>query len=137
MGPDLPPASRCLPVSGEEPRGSLRGRPLPRTNADPMVSSVLHMSSALLYNPDAGVSVKTLMTNPASVCGEASFQILILPFFLSTSVICSILEKYLLETTFSHLKNTEKKCQILFSLCSLRTSKTAKRKFYKIRKNMC
>lgn len=37
-----------------------------------------------------------------------------LPFFLSTLVICAMLEKHLLKTTFSHLKNT-KKCQILFS----------------------
>lgn len=71
------------------------------------------------------------------MCGEASFQILILPFFLSPLVICSTLEKHLLKTTFSHLKNTQKSVRYFFPLCSLRTSKTAKRKFYKIRKNMC
>lgn len=65
------------------------------------------------------------------MCSEASFQILILPFFLSTLVICSTLEKHLLKTTFSHLKNTKKVSDTFFPFAALELQKQPKGSFIK------
>lgn len=65
------------------------------------------------------------------MCSEASFQILILPFFLSTLVICAMLEKHLLKTTFSHLKNTKKVSDTFFPFAVLELQKQPKGSFIK------
>lgn len=65
------------------------------------------------------------------MCSEASFQILILPFFLSTLVICSTLEKHFLKTTFSHLKNTKKVSDTFFPFAVLELQKQPKGSFIK------
>lgn len=65
------------------------------------------------------------------MCSEAGFQILILPFFLSALVICSTLEKHLLKTTFSHLKNTKKVSDTFFPFAVLGLQKQPKGSFIK------
>lgn len=129
------PSCQSLPACFlRSPWGSLRGYPFPRTKCCPIMFPVLHMSSGL----PATIQMQTCMLKPLrqtqllcvwrsqfSDFNTSSF------FPLSTFVICPILEKHLLETTFSHLKNTEKKCQILFPFAVLELQKRPKGSFIK------